>query len=177
MAGAGWRSFTAGAVLTAAQVQTYLQDQAVQVYATTAARSSALGTSVSAGMVSFLTGTESLDLYTHGVWTGINYSTITNMTATTYTLASTDGNTTINFSNAAAQTVTVPDILDIGERVDIIRDGAGTVIIAAGTGVTTWAGAGTAGTATTYKVNTQYGGASIMKVAANSYRVIGSITV
>jgi hypothetical protein len=175
MAGAGWRSFTAGAVLTAAQVQTYLQDQAVQVYATTAARSSALGTSVSAGMVSFVTGTESLDLYTHGAWTGLNYSTITNSTATSYTLASTDGNTTINFTNASAQTVTVPDILDIGERVDIIRDGAGTVIIAAGTGVTTWAGAGTAGTANTYKVNTQYGGATIMKVAANSYRVIGSI--
>ena len=175
MAGAGWRSFTAGAVLTAAQVQTFLQDQAVQVYATTTARTAALGTSVSAGMVSFITGTEALDLYTHGAWVGLNYSTISNSTATAYTVTSNDGNTTINFSNAAAQTVTVPDILDIGERVDVIRDGAGTVILAAGTGVTTWAGAGTAGTAVTFKVNTQYGGASIMKVAANSYRVIGSI--
>jgi hypothetical protein len=175
MAGSGWRTFVAGQVLTAAQVQGYLQDQAVQVYASSTARSSALGTSVSAGMMSFLTATESLDLYTHGIWTGINYSSITNATATTYTIASTDGNSTINFSNAAAQTVTVPDILDIGERVDLVRDGAGTVIIAAGTGVTTWAGAGTAGTATTFKINTQYGGASVMKVAANSYRVIGNV--
>jgi hypothetical protein len=175
MAGAGWRTFTALSTLTAAQVQNYLQDQAVQVYATTAARSSALGTSVSSGMVSAITATESLDFYAHGAWTGLNYSTITNSTATTYTVAATDNNSTINFANASAQTVTVPDILDIGERVDVIRDGAGTVIIAAGTGVTTWAGAGTAGTAVTFKVNTQYGGASIMKVAANSYRVIGSI--
>lgn len=175
MAGAGWRTFTAGAVLTAAQVQTYLQDQAVQVYASGTARSSALGTSVSAGMVSFLTATESLDVYTHGAWVGLNYSTITNSTVTAYTVTANDGNTTINFSNASAQTVTIPDILDLGERIDIIRDGAGTVILAAGTGVTTWAGAGTAGTAVTFKVNTQYGGASVMKVAANSYRVIGSI--
>ena len=175
MAGAGWRTFSALSTLTAAQVQNYLQDQAVQVYASSAARSSALGTSVSNGMVSFLTGTESLDVYTHGAWVGLNYSTISNATATTYTVTANDGNTTINFSNAGAQTVTVPDILDIGERVDVIRDGAGTVILAAGTGVSTWAGAGTAGTAVTFKINTQYGGASVMKVAANSYRVIGSI--
>jgi hypothetical protein len=175
MAGAGWRTFTALQTLTAAQVQTYLQDQAVQVYATSGARSSALGTSVSAGMMSFVTGTEGLDVYTHGAWVGLNYSTISNSTVTAYTAVATDGNTTINFSNASAQTVTVPDILDIGERIDVIRDGAGTVILAAGTGVSTWAGAGTAGTAVTFKVNTQYGGASVMKVAANSYRVIGSI--
>ena len=55
MAGAGWRTFTAGAVLTAAQVQTYLQDQTVQVYATSAARTTALGTAVANGMMSFLT--------------------------------------------------------------------------------------------------------------------------
>lgn len=175
MAGAGWRTFTALATLTAAQVQNYLQDQAVQVYATSGARSSALGTSVSNGMVSFLTGTESLDVYTHGAWVGLNYSTISNSTATAYTATSNDGNTTINFSNASAQTVTVPDILDIGERIDVIRDGAGTVILAAGTGVSTWAGAGTAGTAVTFKVSSQYSGASVMKVAANSYRVIGNV--
>lgn len=53
MAGLGWRTFTAGAVLTAAQVQGYLQDQAVMKFATSAARTSALA-SPTQGMISFL---------------------------------------------------------------------------------------------------------------------------
>ena len=72
-------------------------------------------------------------------------------------------------------TFTLPDLFDIGERVDVVRDGAGTVSIAAGTGVTTWAGAGTAGTAKSFAMGTQYTAASIIKVAANSYRVIGAV--
>lgn len=173
MAGAGWRSFTAGQVLTAAQVQTYLQDQVVQVYANSAARSSALGTAVAAGMVSFLTATEGLDVYTHGSWTGLNYSTINNGTAAAYTAVATDANSLYVLNSASAQTFTLPDLFDIGERVDIIRDGAGTVTIAAGTGVTTLAGAGTA--KSSFVISQQYGAASVTKVAANSYRIVGSI--
>lgn len=173
MAGAGWRSFTAGAVLTAAQIQTYLQDQAVQVYATSAARSSALGTSVATGMVSFVTATEGLDVYTHGTWTGLNYSTVQNGTVAAYTAVATDANSLYVLSSASAQTFTIPDLFDIGERVDIIRDGAGTVTIAAGTGMTTLAGAGTA--KSSFTISQQYGAASVTKVAANSYRIVGSI--
>jgi hypothetical protein len=53
LAGLGWRTFTAGAVLTAAQVQGYLQDQAVLKFATATARTSALA-SPTQGMMSFL---------------------------------------------------------------------------------------------------------------------------
>ena len=42
MAGAGYRTFASGEVLTSTNVQTYLMDQAVQVYAGTAARASAI---------------------------------------------------------------------------------------------------------------------------------------
>jgi hypothetical protein len=176
MPGLGRKTFIATEVLTAANVNGYLMDQTVMVFAGTAARASAIGTP-STGMMTYDSVTEKLDLYCHSSWQGINYSTIANSTATAYTATASDHNLTYVFSNASATTFTVPDLLEIGERIDVIRDGAGTVIIAAGTGVTTWAGAGTAGTANTFKVNTQYGGASIMKVAANSYRVIGSITV
>lgn len=175
MAGAGWRTFSSGAVLTAAQVQTYLQDQVVQVYASTAARSSALGTAVAAGMMSYGTTLGGLDLYNNGVWTGLNYSTVANGTTTAYTVTAADANTTIVASNASAQTITVPDLFEIGERLDIIRDGAGTVSIVAGTGITTWAGVGTASTGKSFAMGTQYTGATIMKVAANSYRVIGAV--
>jgi len=71
MAGAGWRQFTVGQLLTSAQVQTYMQDQAVQVHASAAARSSALGTAVSAGMVSYRADDKALELYANSSWTPI----------------------------------------------------------------------------------------------------------
>jgi hypothetical protein len=93
-----------------------------------------------------------------------------------YTATATDANDVINVTSGTV-TVTIPDVLQIGERIDILRDTAGTVTIAAGTGVTTWAGNGTAGTAVTFKIDQQYNAATVLKVAANSYRVIGRITV
>jgi hypothetical protein len=68
MAGAGWRQFTVGQLLTSAQVQTFLQDQAVQVFASAAARTSALGTAVSAGMVSYRADDKALELYAGSAW-------------------------------------------------------------------------------------------------------------
>ena len=175
MAGAGWRTFSAGAVLTAAQVQTYLQDQVVQVYATSAARSSALGTAVVSGMISYITTGQQMEYYNGSAWTGLNYSSVTNSTVSAYTVTSADHNRTFVSASTAAQTIVVPDVFEIGERFDVVRDGAGTVSINAGTGVTTWAGAGTAGTAKSFAMGTQYSAASVIKVAANSYRVIGAV--
>lgn len=68
MPGLGRKVFTAGEVLTAANVQGYLQDQVVQVYASSGARSSALGTAVSEGMVSYLVTTKSLEFYDGTNW-------------------------------------------------------------------------------------------------------------
>jgi hypothetical protein len=42
--------------------------------------------------------------------------------------------------------------------------------------VTDWAGAGTAGTAVTFKIDQTYNAATVQKVAANTYRVVGKIT-
>jgi hypothetical protein len=175
MAGAGWRTFSAGAVLTAAQVQTFLQDQVVQVYASSAARSSALGTAVSSGMLSYVTTGQQLEYYNGSAWTGLNYTSISNSTVSAYTVTSADHNRTFVSASTAAQTIVVPDVFEIGERFDVVRDGAGTVSISAGTGVSTWAGAGTAGTAKSFAMGTQYSAASVIKVAANSYRVIGAV--
>jgi hypothetical protein len=204
MPGLGRKVFTAGEVLTAANVNGYLMDQSVMVFAGTAARSSAIATA-SAGMVSYRTDGSAWEGYNGSTWgplvsidtssflTASSTATLTNKTidsrqlvttvntaaatATTYTAGTADRNELIYSLATAAITVTVPDVFNIGDRVDVIRDAAGTVIIAAGTGVTSWAGAGTAGTAVTFKIDQQYNGATIQKVAANSYRVIGKITV
>jgi hypothetical protein len=96
-------------------------------------------------------------------------------TTTAYTTTAADENDVIYSLATATCTVTVPDLILVGDRIDIVRDGAGTVVIAAGTGVTSWAGAGTAGTAVTFKIDQQYNAATVLKVAANTYRVIGRI--
>jgi hypothetical protein len=71
MAGSGYRTFTAGAVLTAAQVQGYLQDQVVMDFASNAARTSALA-SPSQGMVSYLTDSNSYWQYYEAYNAGTN---------------------------------------------------------------------------------------------------------
>lgn len=87
-----------------------------------------------------------------------------------------DANNTIAVTTNAA-TITVPDIFAIGDRIDIWRNDGGTVTIAAGTGVTSWGGAGTVGTAVTFKIDALYSAASVQKIANNTYRVVGKITV
>jgi len=67
MAGLGRKTFTAGDVLTAAEVQGYLQDQAVMVFAGTAARSSAIATPTE-GMVAITTDTDELQYYNGSSW-------------------------------------------------------------------------------------------------------------
>jgi hypothetical protein len=176
MPGLGRKTFIATEVLTAANVNGYLMDQAVMVFAGTAARSSAIGTP-SEGMVTYRSDFNVLEVYDGASYVGVNERAITNATATAYTATLANANGLIVASNASAQTITVPDVYEIGQAFEVIRDGAGTVTLAAGTGVTTWAGAGTAGTAVAFKIDQQYNGAQVFKVAANSYRVIGKITV
>lgn len=67
MAGLGYKAFSGGAVLTAAQVQGYLQDQAVMKFATAAARDSALP-SPSEGMVCYLADSSGMFAYDGGSW-------------------------------------------------------------------------------------------------------------
>lgn len=176
MAGAGFRTWSPGETVTAANLQTYIQDQVNPVYAGTAARGSALGTAVSEGMSAYLKDYNTIEVYTGASWIGQNYRTVTAMTATAYTATLADAQTLIRASSTAAQTITVPDVFLVGQGFEITRMGAGTVSIAAGTGATTWVGAGTAGTAVAFKIDTQYSGAQVIKTASNEYTVIGKIT-
>jgi hypothetical protein len=175
MPGLGRKTFIATEVLTAANMNGYLMDQAVMVFAGTAARSSAIGTP-SEGMVTYRTDFNVLEVYDGASYVGINERAITNATVAAYTATLANANGLIVASSTAAQTITVPDVFEIGQAFEVIRDGAGTVSLAAGSGATSWAGAGTAGTAVTFKIDQQYNGAQVFKVADNAYRVIGKIT-
>jgi hypothetical protein len=199
----GYRTWTPLEVITASNVQSYLQDQTVMVFATEAARGSAL-LAPTEGMLSWVEAADKYQYFDGAVWvdliTPIAGGTVgqayvsggtaaagfgdvkAEFIATTlqgksanYTVVASDTNTVLNVS--AAATITVPDVLtSIGDRVDILANTSGTVLIAAGTGVTSWAGAGTAGTAVSYFIYTPYGAASVLKTGASEYRVIGQVS-
>ncbi len=62
--------FTAGEVLAAADVNSFLMDQKIMTFAGTAARSSAIGTAT-AGMITYLA-----DADTFEYWDGTEYKTL-----------------------------------------------------------------------------------------------------
>lgn len=199
----GYRTWTPGEVITASNVQEYLQDQTVMVFASDAVRSTAIVVPTE-GMLSWLEDDNKYQYYTGAAWadlivpieggtTGQAYvsggtaaaafgdtkaefiaTTITDKSAA-YTAVAGDANTVLNFTSSA--TLTVPDVLtDTGDMIQVIANiTSGTVTIAAGSGVTDWAGAGTAGTAVTFKMNVPYTAAAIIKTDANEYRVIGRV--
>jgi hypothetical protein len=192
----GRKVFTAGEVLTAANVQDFLMDQAVMTFAGSAARGSAIGTATE-GMVSYLTDNNRIEVFTtywEQVWPVSSFSgTITSSqvsgsfagtqvqfggttTTTSMTATAALDNGTIWVNGTAAVTITVPDVLTTWDTLTIWRNAGGTVTIAAGTGVSDWAGAGTAGTSVTFKIDQTYNAATVQKVAANTYRVVGKIT-
>ena len=99
-------------------------------------------------------------------------------TGTTYTFVLTDANNTlVTASNASAQTYTIPPnssvAYPVGAQLNIIQIGAGQVSFAQGAGVTI---ASNGGTATAPKLRTQYSSASAIKVATDTWYVVGDIS-
>lgn len=90
MAGLGRKTWSPGDTLTAADVNGYLMDQSVMVFAGTAARSSAIP-SPSAGMVAYSTATQ-LQVYNGSAWTAVSSSGLVYLTG-----ASFSGATTVSF--------------------------------------------------------------------------------
>jgi hypothetical protein len=71
MAGAGFKTWVDGDILTAADVNTYLMEQAVMVFATSTARTTALPTP-SEGMVSYLADSNVVEVYTGAAWVSLD---------------------------------------------------------------------------------------------------------
>lgn len=71
MAGAGYKLFNTGDVLTAAQVNTYLQQQTVMVFADATARTTALTSVLAEGMISYLQSDKKVYKYNGTAWVEI----------------------------------------------------------------------------------------------------------
>ena len=114
MAGAGYKLFNTGDVLTAAQVNTYLQEQVVMVFADATARTSALSGVLAEGMVSYLKDTNATEVYDGSAWVGIgNSGDITGVTAGT---GISGGGTfgTVTITNDMATTITAAGDIVVG---------------------------------------------------------------
>jgi hypothetical protein len=202
MAGAGYKLFATGDVLTAAQVNTYLNEQTVMVFADSAARTTALSGVLAEGMVSYLQDTNAVEVYDGSSWisvgssgdiTGITTGTDSGLsggvtsgtatlrlklefdaeTGTTYTLVAGNLNQLVTLNNASPITLTVPpSVFSAGDVINIAQIGAGQVTLAQGAGVTITS---TGATASAPKLRAQHSAASIICTASNTFLVVGDI--
>ena len=94
-AGLGYKEFTTGDILTAADANGYLASQVVMVFASAAARTSAIA-SPQEGMVSYLKDTNSTEYYSGSAWVAIGGSSTSSFTS--IGSAALTGSTTITVS-------------------------------------------------------------------------------
>jgi hypothetical protein len=199
-AGLGFKTFTTGEVLTAADVNGYLM-QGILVFASEAARNSTI-TSPQEGQFAFTKDNNSLWYYTGSAWVasgatgdieGITTGTDSGLsggvtsgtavlrlklefdaeTGTTYTLVAGNLNQLVTLNNASAITLTVPpSVFSAGDVINIAQIGAGQVTLSQGAGVTINS---TGATATAPKLRAIYSAASIICTASNTFLVVGDI--
>lgn len=110
MAGAGWKSYATGDLISATEFQTFIQDQVVQVYADSSARDSALGTNDAEGMFCFLKDTNTLQFYDGSSWVSyIGEGDITGVTVTTSATSGLNGGATATSGAFSSTLVQAPD--------------------------------------------------------------------
>lgn len=151
MAGAGYKLFQTGDVLTAAQVNTYLNEQTVMVFANSTARTSALSGVLAEGMVSYLEDTNAVEVYNGSAWVSIGSSgDITGVTAGTgLSGGGTSGDVTLSLSTpvtatnggTAQSTYATGDLLYASAANTLAKRAIGTTgqVLTVSGGVPTWA--------------------------------------
>ena len=204
-AGLGFKTFTTGEVLTAADTNGYLM-QGVLVFASSAARASAV-TSPQDGQYSYLKDTDALEYYSGSAWVGAPVGDITAVTTAAgsglsggatsgavalslastytaktaaYTFASGDVYNIFSMNNAATAQFNIPTDATfnfaVGTEINVFWiTGAGQPTIGAVTPGTTTV-ISTGATSATPKLRVANSGATCKKLAANSWIIFGDLS-
>jgi len=203
-AGLGFKTFTTGEVLTAADTNGYLM-QGVLVFASSAARASAI-TSPQEGQYSYLKDTDALEYYSGSAWVGAPVGDITAVTTAAgsglsggatsgavalslsstytaktaaYTFVAGDEYNLFSMNNAATQQFNIPTDATynfaVGTEFNVFWiTGAGQPTVGAVTPGTTTV-ISTGATSATPKLRVANSGATCKKLAANSWIVFGDL--
>jgi hypothetical protein len=136
-AGLGFKTFTTGEVLTAADVNGYLM-QGVLVFASAAARTTAI-TSPQEGQYSFLKDTNALEYYDGAAWVGAPVGDITAVTAGTG-ISGGGSSGAVTITNSMATEIDAKGDLVVGTGADTfarLAVGANDLLLTAASGETT----------------------------------------
>ena len=203
-AGLGFKTFTTGEVLTAADTNGYLM-QGVLVFASSAARATAI-TSPQEGQYSYLKDTDALEYYSGSAWVGAPVGDITAVTTAAgsglsggatsgavalslsstytaktaaYTFVAGDEYNLFSMNNAATTQFNIPTDATynfaVGTEFNVFWiTGAGQPTIGAVTPGTT-AVISTGATSATPKLRVANSGATCKKLAANSWIIFGDL--
>lgn len=122
MAGLGYKDFTVGQVLTSAEVDGYLMQQTIMVFASSAARTTALSGVLAEGMFSYLTDTNATQYYNGSAW--VDISNPGDITAVTAGTGLTGGGTSGSVSLAIATSQSDLVIKGFEEDVNVVASAA-----------------------------------------------------
>jgi hypothetical protein len=142
--------------------------QVIATFADSTARDAAI-TSPVEGQFAYLTDSNQLTLYTGAAWEDRSFATSTAVQekSADYTIIAGDAGSYIYVT--ATATITIADVLAVGETINVISTTADAVDFAAGAGVTLYS----KGDAVT--LTGQYSGASVTKKATGDYFIVGDL--
>ena len=165
-----YKVFANGNPLLASELNDNLMQQVIAVFSSTTTRDATL-TSPVEGQFVYLTDSNSLTYYDGSAWSefGVTTPGVSQETGSTYTIQAGDAQNTVFVNNATGTTVTIDDVLAVGERIDFIQKGAGAITFAAGSGVTLDSKDSKLDT------NGQFAAATVIKEATNTYYLIGNL--
>ncbi len=162
-----YKVFVNGYPLNASELNQYLMTQAIAIFVDATARDAAIEAPIE-GQFSYLTGVDTLYKYNGSAWVeALAVSTAVQTKSADYSIVAGDAGSYIYVS--AEATITIDDVLEVGETINFISTTADAVDFAAGSGVTLYS------KDSKVIIGGQYSGASVTKKATGDYFIIGDL--
>lgn len=161
-----YKVFANGYPLLASELNNYLMNQSVISFANAAERDATLTSPVS-GQLVWLVDSGAYYKYSGSAWTELLGATPVSEESSSFTITADQANGYVYVTNTA--TITIDDVLAVGDTINFIATTANVVDFAAGSGVTLNS------KDAKLLLSGQYAGASITKKAANTYFLVGDL--